>query len=249
MRIALTWTSERSVRLSPDGSGSLPSSGTRTDHAATVFAAITRFAESLGRTAPPWLIEIVPTAHAIHVVFDPLLASEADVAAHLDACACRVFDDLDSSAVHRTERVVEVPVCYQRGFAPDIDEVSSYAGLSTADVIDRHIAARYRVECIGFAPGFAYLGGLETALHIPRRADPRTRVPAGSVAIAGRFTAVYPQTSPGGWRIIGRTPMRMFDQHADPPAVLRVGDVVRFRPLSPSEFDTLDRLPNQSRPR
>jgi KipI family sensor histidine kinase inhibitor len=118
-----------------------------------------------------------------------------------------------------------IPVRYD---GPDLDEVAHRTGLATSDVIARHQAGVYTVYLIGFVPGFAYLGDLDPALSLPRRDAPRTRVPAGSVAIAGRQTAVYPLSTPGGWHLIGQTDVSMFDPTADPPATLAAGDRVRF---------------------
>jgi KipI family sensor histidine kinase inhibitor len=111
---------------------------------------------------------------------------------------------------------------------PDLDAVAADLGLRPRDVVDLHIGVEVEVLFLGFAPGFAYLGELSPRLRVPRRATPRVRVPAGSVAVAGSMTAVYPQASPGGWRIIGRTDAKLFDPLADPPARLRPGDRVRF---------------------
>ncbi len=110
----------------------------------------------------------------------------------------------------------------------DLAEVAALAGLSVEEVVRRHTAARYVVEFVGFAPGFAYLAGLDPALHLPRLDSPRPSVPAGSVAIAGPYAAVYPRSSPGGWRLLGRTDAVLFDPDADPPAPLTAGTVVRF---------------------
>jgi len=127
-----------------------------------------------------------------------------------------------------TSRVIDVPVCYGGDFGPDLDALATHAKLEAADVIARHTAATYTVAMLGFAPGFPYLFGLDPALHMPRRASPRTRVPAGSVAIGGAQTGVYPSELPGGWQLIGRTPLVLFDARRDPPSLLVPGDCVRF---------------------
>lgn len=125
-------------------------------------------------------------------------------------------------------RCIEIPVHYGEDFGPDLDAVATHCGLSPSEVIDRHCQAEYRVYCLGFQPGFAYLAGLDPALHIPRRDTPRLSVPAGSVAIAGAQTAVYPLASPGGWHLIGRTDTPLFKPSALHAALLRPGDRVRF---------------------
>jgi len=138
----------------------------------------------------------------------------------------------------KARRVVEIPVCYGGEFGSDIEEVARLGGVSTEDVAVLHSGVVYEVHAIGFTPGFPYLAGLPEKLHAPRRATPRVVVPAGSVGIGGRQTGVYPLSSPGGWQLIGRTPQTLFDVNHQPPALLRVGDRVKFKPISPQEFDT-----------
>jgi 5-oxoprolinase (ATP-hydrolysing) subunit B len=129
------------------------------------------------------------------------------------------------AAASEVATVVDVPVVYD---GDDLDDVASACGLAPDQVIERHRAAAYRCAFVGFAPGFAYLSGLHPSLHLPRRATPRTRVPAGAVAIAAGYSAVYPSESPGGWHLIGRTNAVMWDAGRDPPAAIRPGATVRF---------------------
>jgi len=136
-------------------------------------------------------------------------------------------------------RAVVLPACYDATEAPDLDEVAAATGLTTAEVIERHVASTFVAEVVGFMPGFAYLGGLDARLALPRRATPRPRVPEGSIAIAGRQTAVYPNASPGGWHLIGRCPLRLFDAARTPPAVMGEGDQIRFEPIDKASFDRL----------
>lgn len=138
----------------------------------------------------------------------------------------------DSNAVS-AGRLHEIPVWYA---GEDLAEVAQLCGLSTSQVIDLHAGCDYRVGAIGFAPGFAYLGELDQRLALPRRATPRTYVPAGSLAIAERQTAVYPQASPGGWHLLGLTAQRLFDPHLEPPCPLAVGDLVRFLPIDEATY-------------
>ena len=128
-------------------------------------------------------------------------------------------------------RVVEVPVVYGGEFGPDLDFVSLHTRLPVEEVIRLHSGGEYPVYMIGFTPGFPYLGGMDGRLASPRLETPRTRIPMGSVGIAGEQTGIYPQESPGGWRIIGRTPLRLFDLQREPPCLLSPGDVVRFVPI------------------
>jgi KipI family sensor histidine kinase inhibitor len=165
--------------------------------------------------AIPGVQDAVPGYATVTVFFDPATVS-------VDAL---VVDLPDGVPTVGPEHVI--PVRYD---GPDLDEVAQRTGLSVDDVIARHHAPVYTVYLVGFVPGFAYLGELDPVLALPRRAAPRTRVPAGSVAIAGRQTAVYPLNFPGGWHLIGHTDVRMFDPQADPPAKLAAGDRVRFVP-------------------
>ncbi|HET8648267.1 MAG TPA: 5-oxoprolinase subunit PxpB, partial [Vicinamibacteria bacterium] len=167
-----------------------------------------------------WLRETVPTYRSLLVVFDPQARQEA--AARLaempvgDAAA-------DPGAVH------EVEVAYGGAHGPDLEAVARHCGLTPQEVVAGHAGREYFAFMLGFLPGFAYLGLLPPELETPRRATPRTRVPAGSVAVAGAQTGVYPFASPGGWNLIGRTAARLFDPGADPPARIAPGDRVRFR--------------------
>ncbi len=134
-------------------------------------------------------------------------------------------------------RLLEVPVCYDKEFALDLETVARQSGLAPNDVVARHAAGPYDVRCVGFTPGFPFLGGLPAKLATPRREKPRTLVPAGSVGIGGAQTGIYPLPSPGGWNIIGRTPLLLFDLTRDPAALLRAGDRVRFVAISREEFE------------
>ncbi|HEY6894280.1 MAG TPA: 5-oxoprolinase subunit PxpB, partial [Rhodanobacteraceae bacterium] len=134
------------------------------------------------------------------------------------------------------QRLVEIPVRYGGEYGPDLDALAHYAKLDAAEVIAKHTAATYTVAMLGFAPGFPYLFGLDDALQMPRRATPRTRVPAGSVAIGGAQTGIYPTELPGGWQLIGRTPLALFDAARDPPSLLMPGDRVRFVAIGADAF-------------
>ena len=135
--------------------------------------------------------------------------------------------------------MVEIPVCYDAAFAPDLDAVARHTHLPAAEVVRRHASAEYRVACVGFTPGFPYLSGLPAELATPRHDTPRTQIAAGSVAIGGEQTGVYPTVSPGGWNIIGRTPLTLFDISRSEPALLAAGDRVRLRQIDREEFERL----------
>jgi inhibitor of KinA len=193
----------------------------------------------------PGVIEMAPAYATIGLFFDPLrvVAAGAPVDGIFDWLSARIRECLDRTQqnawVAGTRRQVEIPVCYEGEFALDLDVVAQHTALAAGEVVRLHSGATYLVHCVGFTPGFPYLGGLPRELATPRRATPRKDVPAGSVAIGGTQTGIYPQNSPGGWNIIGRTPLRLFDAASDPPALLRAGDGVRFRSIARDEFERL----------
>lgn len=169
--------------------------------------------------------DIVPAYLGVAVFYDPLHAQYNEMAAKV----LSICEQVSASApTARNIPEHEIRVTYD---GADISEASASLGLSVDEVIARHSGRRYTVDLLGFVPGFAYLSELDQSLQLPRRSQPRPRVPAGSVAIAGAQTAVYPLDTPGGWHIIGRTDAVMFDPSRDPPALLRAGDVVRFTPV------------------
>jgi inhibitor of KinA len=137
-------------------------------------------------------------------------------------------------------QTVEIPMCCDREFALDLPEVAAGAGLTEDEVVALFCATEFQVACIGFTPGVPDLSGLPQKLATPRRSVPRTRIPAGAVAIGGAQAGIYPVISPGGWNIIGRTPLTLFSPEKDPPALLTAGDLVRFREIPRAEFEVLD---------
>ncbi|MDQ0243647.1 inhibitor of KinA [Bacillus fengqiuensis] len=150
-----------------------------------------------------------------------------------------IVEELAAGLEQTTEakrRIVEIPVCYGGELGPDLEAVAEYHGLSTSDVIDIHSQADYLVYMIGFAPGFPYLGGMSEKIATPRHSSPRLSIAAGSVGIAGKQTGVYPISTPGGWQIIGRTPIDLFQPEQNPPTLLQAGDIVQFKPISLEEY-------------
>ncbi|MBL8224223.1 MAG: 5-oxoprolinase subunit PxpB [Chromatiales bacterium] len=197
-------------------------------------------AEALRRQAPAWLIDIVPGIASVAVRFVATTVNEA--ATRREACRAllaEAFDRLDAGAALPSPREVEIPVCHAPDLAPDLDEVARATGLSPDAVIAAHLASPHRVLMLGFSPGTPYLGGLDPRLALPRRASPRTRVEAGSVGIANGQCVIYPRATPGGWHLIGRTPLRLFDAGRAPPAVLQAGDRVRFVAIGADRFRQL----------
>lgn len=180
--------------------------------------------------------DLNPAYCSLLVTFDALARSHADMEAILRGYLGR----LEEVALPEPRRV-EIPVCYGAEFGPDLEDVAAHHTMAAERVIELHAAAEYVVYFLGFVPGFAYLGGLPEALATPRLAEPRRTVPAGSVGIAGNQTGVYPFATPGGWRLIGRTPLAMFHAEREPMSLLAIGDRVRFRPIPPDEFATLER--------
>jgi KipI family sensor histidine kinase inhibitor len=166
-----------------------------------------------------------PAYSSVLVDFDPRLRERAEIEALLRELAS---EDGGDGAIERT---VEIPVIYGGEYGADLEDVARHTGLPAERVVELHASAEYLVYFLGFSPGFPYLGGLPAELATPRLPAPRKLVPAGSVAIGGSQTGIYPVDSPGGWRIIGRTPLRLFDAEASPPALLAMGDRVRFVPI------------------
>jgi len=162
------------------------------------------------------------------------------------ATAERVMQEMQSrmkssntSAVHTASRKIEIPVCYDSSFAIDLEAVMESTGLDHEAIVQMHTANEFNVYMIGFLPGFAYMGTLPAALETARKKTPSTKIPPGSVAIAGKQTGIYPAASPGGWNVIGRTPVRMFDPERPPYSYLQAGDRVQFNPISLSAYESL----------
>jgi KipI family sensor histidine kinase inhibitor len=197
-----------------------------------------RLHRALTETPPPGVTETFPAFRSLLVQYDPLQTAPAELRAAIEA----MLGTLPPAPL--SSRRWLLPVCYEGGGAMDLDVVAAQTGMTRAQVIECHCAESYYVYMLGFLPGFGYLGDLPEPLRLPRRHDPRVRVPKGAVAIAAGFTAIYPLDSPGGWHIIGRSPAVLFDPGAAEPALLAPGDMVRFRPVAVEEFDGLARQPH-----
>ena len=180
--------------------------------------------------------DVVPTHRSVAVYFDPLHTDQPALVERLEQLAAQAVQE----SVHRREPI-RVPVCYGGACGPDLPRVAAFAGITEAAVADLHASASYRVLMLGFMPGFAYMGLVDSRIAAPRLDTPRTKVPGGSVGIAGVQTGIYPRESPGGWQLIGRTPVRPFDMSRPDPFLFRSGDEVRFFPIAQKEFDELDR--------
>lgn len=182
----------------------------------------------------PWLIDLTPAFASLLVSYDPL---QIDFAG-LCGLVCRQLADMAAGGAAE-RRVVEIPVCYEDEFAPDMADMEKLTGLSRDEIVALHSGRDYKIYMLGFLPGFAYLGGLDERIAAPRLDSPRVRIEPGSVGIGGAQTGVYPLASPGGWRLIGRTPLDLYDPRREEPVFYQAGDYIRFKPVSRAEFDVL----------
>jgi inhibitor of KinA len=197
------------------------------------LARVRAVAAAIEHRRPPGVTEVMTAFGGVAVYYDP-----TRIGTYTDLCATlsERIAGADKTIVSQPARLIEIPVCYGGEFGPDIREVASHAGLSEERVVALHAGSDYRVQAVGFAPGFAYLSGLPEKIRMPRRATPRTGVPAGTVGIGGTQTGVYPLATPGGWNLIGRTPLRLFDATREEPALVHAGDRVKFRAIGAEEF-------------
>ena len=175
--------------------------------------------------------DVVPTYRSVAVYFDPLRTDVDGLMERVERDAATV----NPAASDRTEPI-RVPVCYQGEFAPDLAEVAAFGGVSEAEAVRLHASTVYRVFMLGFVAGFAYMGTVDKRIAAPRLTTPRIQVPAGSVGIAGVQTGIYPASTPGGWRIVGRTPLKPFDLAREQPFLFKPGDAVQFYPIGPAEY-------------
>lgn len=198
-----------------------------------------RLAAAVHARMLPWLRDVVPALGGLALHFDP--DHEALGGKPLEAAAALVEQCLKEGLPKEGElvRTIEVPVCYEPQYAADLAEVARLTKIPAAEIGAAHAAGEYRVLMIGFAPGHAYMSGLDAKLAVPRRATPRPVVAAGSVAIANEQTVVYPYAISGGWSIIGCTPLKVFDAERQEPSLFAAGDRVKFRPISRAEFEKM----------
>jgi inhibitor of KinA len=201
---------------------------------AAVNDRVLAFADQVAASDIKGLIEVVPTYRSATVYLDPLVAD-------VEPLAERIAEMARATARRRSHpgQLIEIPVAYGGEFGPDLEAVAGYAKVSPGEVIALHTSIDYRCFMLGFSPGFPYLGTVPEAIAMPRLAEPRARVPAGSVGIAGRQTGIYPQATPGGWRVIGRTPTCLYDPARSQPFLIEPGDHVRFVRIGREEFERL----------
>ena len=189
--------------------------------------------------ADPAVVEVVPAYASVLVYYDPLAYTYAEMEQRI-----RKHLTEDRPARETDGKCVVIPVCYGGKHGPDLPFVASHAGLTVSEVIQLHSGREYRIYMLGFLPGFPYLGGMDPKLETPRLPSPRTLIPAGSVGIGGRQTGIYPFDSPGGWRLIGRTPASLFRRSVsgkEKVPIYQAGDRIRFESISPEEYDLMMR--------
>lgn len=190
-------------------------------------------ARRLAGAAIPGVVEMVPTFRSLMVHYDPLQLKQAELKRRL----APLLEGLE--AAESAGRRWCIPACYDESMGLDLADVARRTGLTTRQVVERHSATTFHVYMMGFLPGLPYLGGLPPEFNLPRRENPRIRLPSGSIAVAMAMTVIYPLESPGGWHILARTPAPMWDMRRNPPALLAAGDKVMFQPVSLEEYETL----------
>jgi inhibitor of KinA len=201
-------------------------------------ARVITFAETVREQRWDGVLDVVPTYCSVTIHVDPLGLDVDTLMDRLQQLSYTVPHQR-SSGTHHT-----IPVLYGGECGPDLEDVATFANMSVAEAIRLHASVLYRVYMLGFSPGFPYLGSVPAPLTMSRLATPRTTVPAGSVGIAGSQTGIYPTATPGGWRLIGRTPLALYRPNSSTPFLLSPGDMVRFEPIGPQEFDRLRREPH-----
>lgn len=178
------------------------------------------------------IMDVTPTYASLLINYDPLIISYQELQSELESIENKA--SLDTEFIKPL--ITKIPTVYGNGFGPDLEYVSKHNGLSPAEVVQIHSGTKYLIYMLGFTPGFAYLGGMSPKIATPRLKTPRSSIPAGSVGIAGNQTGIYPLESPAGWQLIGRTPLKLFDQHREPPVLLRAGDFLTFVSVNPDEY-------------
>jgi inhibitor of KinA len=199
---------------------------------AAINARVIAVARAVDAARIPGVRDVVPTYRSVAIYFDPLRTD----ARRLDECIQRSVEHAGEIAM-ASSTPVRIPVCYGRDLGPDLVSVAAFAGISEDDVVRIHTAAIYRVFMLGFVPGFAYMGTVDPRIAAPRHTAPRVRVPARSVGIAGVQTGIYPTETPGGWQLIGRTPLKPFDPDRPEPFLMKAGDTVQFYAIDRHEYD------------
>ena len=181
--------------------------------------------------------DVIPAFCSLLINYDPRVISYEQIKGRMEALV-----KIDVSAGNTRKRVFEIPVCYGGEYGPDIQNIADHAGMSVEEVIQIHTSRDYLIYMLGFLPGFTYLGGLDERIHTPRLANPRIRIPAGSVGSGGSQTGIYPMDSPGGWQLMGMTPVKTYDPDREVPILVEAGDYIRFVAIDEDEFHRIKEL-------
>ncbi len=201
-----------------------------------ILAEVTEISRRIDEAHIPGVLDRIPAYATLMIIYDPDRISFERLQKRI-----RDLQELPVQTESAAGREVHIPVLYGSPYPEDLKHVAMHAGLSEEEVIGIHTAGAYPVYMIGFLPGFPYLGNLDSRIHTPRRTRPRTAIRAGSVGIGGKQTGIYPLTSPGGWHIIGLTPVRLYDPSRSEPVLLRSGDTVHFHAVSQAEFESIEK--------
>lgn len=186
------------------------------------------------------IVEMVPAYSDLLILYDPLILSFNKLEEKIQQAV-----DQPKKIKKGNQRLIEIPTCYEDEYGADLNEVAEHTGLSVKEIIKIHSDTEYLVYMLGFTPGFSYLGGMDERIACPRKKIPRQDIPAGSVGIADKQTGIYPIESPGGWQLIGRTPLKLFDANAEENFLCQAGDKLKFVPISKSEFKALKKEQNR----
>jgi inhibitor of KinA len=186
----------------------------------------------------PYVTDIIPAYSTLTICYDVFAVGKTETTAF--ETVAKIIENVTSEKQNNSNpsaRLIEVPVCYDAKFALDMDEIAKQKKLSKEEIIEIHTSGTYRVYMLGFLPGFAYMAEVDEQITMPRKAQPRLNIEAGSVGITGKQTGIYPLASPGGWQIIGRTPLQLFDKEAEKPVLFKPGDEVKFISITANEFE------------
>ena len=183
------------------------------------------------------VVDMIPAFCSLLINYDPRVISYEELYDHMKALV-----KVEVKAEAGVKRVFEIPVCYGGAYGPDIENIAEHAGLSVEEVIKIHSSRDYLIYMLGFLPGFTYLGGLDERIHTPRLANPRLKINAGSVGIGGSQTGIYPLDSPGGWQLMGMTPVKTYDPEREVPILMEAGDYIRFVPVDEEEYFRIQEL-------
>ncbi|WP_027624205.1 5-oxoprolinase subunit PxpB [Clostridium lundense] len=188
------------------------------------------------------IVEIIPTYRSISIQYNPLIISIEELIDKLK----EIHSNIDKVQLPPT-KVIQIPTVYGGEYGPDIEFIAQHNNISVEEVIKLHTSVDYLIYMLGFTPGFTYLGGLPKEIETPRLKTPRTKIPAGSTGIAGKQTGIYPIQSPGGWQLIGRTPLKLYDPKRNPPIILNAGDYLRFVPIDEREYKEVLKLVEENK--